>query len=84
VFHRFEEPQQSIYRDLGTHDWKAIVVDAAGWQILDRPTVRFRRSNSIEALPIPVSGMGDIDLDNLSFLWVSVQIKYTLTKRLRS
>ena len=62
VFNRLGEQGLSIYLDLGTKDWKAVAVDAAGWQILDRPPIRFQRSKSMKALPIPTSGLGGIEL----------------------
>ncbi len=62
VFHRIGELGKSIYLDLGTKDWKAVAIDAAGWQIVERPPVRVQRSRSMQALPLPTSGVGGIEL----------------------
>ena len=62
VFNRLGEQGKSVYLDLGTKDWKAVAIDAAGWQILDRPPIRFQRSKSMKALPLPTSGADGIDL----------------------
>ena len=62
VFHRIGELGKSIYLDLGTKDWKAVAIDAAGWQVVDRPPVRFQRSRSMQALPLPTSGTDGIEL----------------------
>jgi Bifunctional DNA primase/polymerase, N-terminal len=57
---RTAEHQGKIYLDLGTPDWKAIEVDASGWQLILEPPVRFWRPDSLLPLPIPVTG-GDLD-----------------------
>jgi len=62
VFNRLGEQGKSVYLDLGTKDWKAVAIDAAGWQILDRPPIRFQRSKSMRPLPLPTSGSGGIEL----------------------
>jgi hypothetical protein len=48
-----------IYLDLGSEDWSAVEVDAAGWRVVADPPVRFRRSKGMLPLPLPKSG-GDI------------------------
>jgi len=54
-------PTQSIAVDLGTPDWKCVVVTAEGWSIVDRSPVWFRRSPGLRPLPIPQRG-GSVDL----------------------
>lgn len=46
--------------DLGDTTGRAVVVDAEGWQVVDRSPVTFRRSRTMLALPAPVPG-GDVD-----------------------
>ena len=40
--------------------WRAVEIDKAGWRIVDRPSIRFRRSPDMLALPEPRRG-GSID-----------------------
>jgi len=62
VFNRLGVQGKCIYLDLGTKDWKAVAIDAAGWQILDRPPIRFQRSRSMKALPLPTSGADGLEM----------------------
>jgi hypothetical protein len=50
---RVGELSGKIYVDLCDGAWRAVEVDKAGWRILDRPVVRFRRSSDMRALPEP-------------------------------
>ena len=45
-----------IYLDLGDASWRAVEIDAAGWRVVDRPPVRFRRAAGMQALPVPIRG----------------------------
>jgi hypothetical protein len=45
-----------LYLDLGDETWRAVVIDAAGWQVIDNPPVRFRRATGMLALPAPIAG----------------------------
>jgi hypothetical protein len=45
-----------LYLDLGDEKWRAVEIDAAGWQIIDEPPVRFRRAPGMLALPEPRPG----------------------------
>ncbi len=83
---RQPEPQQVANRacclvdnlhyviDLCDSDWKTIEVKPSGWQIAERPQVKFFRHGSECALPNPVTG------SNLVLLWQLVNIprKYRL------
>ena len=62
VFNRIGTQGPALYLDLGDADWRAIAIDAAGWQIVERPPIHFTRSTSMQPLPMPVSGTGDINL----------------------
>jgi hypothetical protein len=56
VFCRLAGHDNAIYIDLGDKSHRAVEVTAHGWEIIDRPPVRFVRSLSTEALPIPKRG----------------------------
>jgi hypothetical protein len=51
-----------VYVDLVDPDWRAVEVDAAGWRIVERSPVRFRRAKAMAPLPAPVRGgsVGDL------------------------
>ena len=42
-----------LYLDLGDKTWRAVVIDAAGWRVIDNPPVRFRRAAGMQPLPVP-------------------------------
>lgn len=54
--------------DLCDDAWRAILVTAAGWRIVDRPPIRFRRTRAMRPLPLPVVG-GSLDP-----LWLLVNV----------
>ena len=56
VYRRVASVGQQLYLDLGDPAWRAVEIDQAGWSVVDRPTVRFVRSQTIRELPIPESG----------------------------
>lgn len=62
VFTRIGEIGRTLYIDLGGADWKAVAVTSEGWQVIDQPPARFRRSSSMQPLPAPENGAGDINL----------------------
>ncbi|HET9904098.1 MAG TPA: hypothetical protein VFQ27_10415 [Xanthobacteraceae bacterium] len=45
-----------LYLDLGDETWRAVEINAAGWQVIDNPPVRFRRAAGMQALPAPIAG----------------------------
>ena len=49
-----------IYLDLCDKSWRAIEISSAGWQVVNQPPVRFRRSGGMLPLPAPTRG-GDIN-----------------------
>ena len=53
-------PDGAVYLDLGDEEWRAVRVDAAGWSVVSRPPVRFRRAAGMKALPVPEGG-GSLD-----------------------
>jgi len=53
-----------LYLDLCDETWRAVQIDANGWQVVDEPPVRFRRAAGMQALPEPESGGSVNDLGN--------------------
>lgn len=49
-----------LYLDLCDATWRAVEIDKAGWRVVDRPAIRFRRSRDMGVLPEPMHG-GSID-----------------------
>lgn len=62
VFNRIGTLGRSLYIDLGNKDWQAVAVTEQGWQVVNHPPARFRRAASQQALPLPQTGAGDIEL----------------------
>jgi hypothetical protein len=60
VFVRVGELGGKIYLDMCDARWRAIEIDKAGWRIVDRPAVRFRRSPDMRPLPEPARD-GSVD-----------------------
>lgn len=45
-----------LYLDLADAAWRAVEIARAGWRIVDRPPVRFRRAAGMQPLPTPDRG----------------------------
>ena len=58
---RVAEQAGCIYVDLTNDAWEAVEIGPAGWRVVTSPPVRFRRSGTMEALPVPVRG-GSLEL----------------------
>jgi hypothetical protein len=56
VFTRVGGAEGAICLDLADAQWRAVRVDAAGWSVLTRPPVCFRRPRGMLPLPAPVGG----------------------------
>ena len=56
VFVRLAKKHDAIYLDLGDDEWRAVRIDADGWQVIAEPPVKFRRPRGMRPLPIPESG----------------------------
>ena len=50
-----------LYIDLANEAWQAIEIDQGGWRVVTWTPVRFRRSATMAALPVPVRG-GSVEL----------------------
>ena len=57
---RLAEHGGAVYLDLADDDWKAVEINATGWEIVPNPPVRFRRPAGMLPLPVPESG-GKVD-----------------------
>ena len=69
----------AIYIDLGDTSWKAVVITAMGWNVIQNPPVKFQRTNSMLPLPEPVSG-GSLDEDLRPLLTVDSDDSWLLIK----
>ena len=56
---RVSRADEGYWLDLGDEHWRAVLMTAAGWQIVDDPPVRFVRSRAMRPLPTPAA-KGDI------------------------
>jgi hypothetical protein len=50
----------TYFLDLGNGVWQAVKISRDGWEVVDNPTVRFRRPNGMLPLPTPERG-GNLD-----------------------
>jgi putative DNA primase/helicase len=57
---RVTRVKNTIYVDLGDERWRAIKITSLGWEIIERPPLKFTRSPSTQALPDPEPG-GSVD-----------------------
>ncbi len=60
---RIAEHHDAIYLDLADQEWRAVEITAKGWQVMDKPPVRFIRTLGMRALPIPERGGSVNDLE---------------------
>jgi len=58
---RVAEYEGDVYLDLCNSVWQAIRITPQGWEVIDDPPIRFRRSRGMLALPAPEKG-GNVDL----------------------
>ena len=58
---RVAEQNNKIYLDLANETWQAVEVSPDGWRVVDRPSVKFRRTKGMLPLPVPERG-GSLDL----------------------
>jgi hypothetical protein len=56
VYTRIAPLGDAIYLDLCNDKWEAIEITDAGWDVVDRPPVKFRRTNGMLPLPYPQHG----------------------------
>ncbi len=46
----------AIYLDLANESWEAVAITPDGWQVVQRPPVKFRRTSAMAPLPRPEKG----------------------------
>ena len=56
VFRRVASLGDRLYLDLADSEWQAVEIGADGWRVIDRPPVRFTRSQTARTLPAPAPG----------------------------
>jgi hypothetical protein len=56
VFLRTGEVEGAFFLDLADTQWRAIKITAHGWEVCNRPPVKFMRSQAMQSLPEPVIG----------------------------
>ena len=65
---RVAKDSSGCWLDVGDDQWRAILVTATGWKIMNKPAVRLIRTKATRPLPEPVSG-GSVDA-----LWSLVNV----------
>ena len=53
---RVAEHEGKLYLDLCDRSWRAVEIDAEGWQVVNRPAAKFRRTRGSQPLPEPQRG----------------------------
>ncbi len=56
VFLRVAEHDGMVFLDLADERWRAVKVASLGWEVIDRPPIKFVRSNAMRPLPVPEPG----------------------------
>ena len=56
VYFRVAELDGKIYVDIGDPKWSVVEIDKSRWRMIDNSPVRFRRTQSMQALPLPERG----------------------------
>ena len=56
VYQRVGDLDGCVYPDLGDDSWRAIEITGAGWTPVPNAPVKFRRTNGMLPLPMPVAG----------------------------
>jgi putative DNA primase/helicase len=63
----FDGPEYEVFVRTGSHDgkiyidlcdklWRVVEVDAQGWRVVEKPQVKFTRTNAMQSLPEPEGG----------------------------
>ncbi len=53
VFRRVAKDDMGYWIDIGDEHWRAVLVTATGWRVVDQPFIRFTRTKSMRPLPLP-------------------------------
>jgi hypothetical protein len=62
---RVAEYEGDYYLDLANDRWQVVKITSASWEILDHSPVKFRRTDKMGALPLPVHGGNINDLRDI-------------------
>ncbi len=57
---RVAKTSEGYWLDVGSEDWRAILITATGWQVVAHPPIKFIRTKTTRSLPEPVLG-GTVD-----------------------
>jgi hypothetical protein len=68
VHTRIAAKDGNVFVDLGNAEWLAVCVSSAGWNMVSDPPVRFRRTNGMRPLPMPIHG------GNSEILWKYINL----------
>ncbi|MBP7232190.1 MAG: hypothetical protein KBA28_09685 [Syntrophaceae bacterium] len=61
VYTRIAGNGGNVYLDLANQNWEAVEITSSGWQVVQNPSVKFRRPKGMGALPYPAKD-GNINL----------------------
>lgn len=87
VHMRVAEHAGSVFLDLCNTEWQVVQITPEGWNVVDDPPVRFRRSRGMLALPTPESGgsvnqlRGFLNLDDTAWQLVIAWLLAALRPR---
>ena len=71
VFIRVAKTEAGYAVDCCNDTWQSVLIEPGAWRLDPAQTIRFRRTPTMRALPVPlVPGAGDVDL-----LWKCVNVK---------
>ena len=56
VHTRLAEHEGAIYLDLTNKSWEAVKISDTGWEVVNDPPVKFRRTQGMQPLPTPKDG----------------------------
>jgi hypothetical protein len=66
---RIAKTDQGYWLDLCNDHWQVILINSSGWQVMSGPSIPlFRRSDSMQAIPVPLKG------GSLNDLWPLINI----------
>jgi hypothetical protein len=87
VFVRIAHTEGAIYVDLGDPAWRAVEIGHAGWKVVARPPVHFRRPGRMRPLPEPAPGgrieelRGFVNVDDDGFILILAWLVQALRGR---
>ncbi len=79
VYVRVGKHDGNIYIDLANDQWQIVEIFANGWKLLNESPIKFRRTNGMKALPVPVLFKPDLGLQKLrTFLNLESDLDFKL------